>query len=123
MFHLPDLPTVGYATHKERAGSDAIMDFLRKIERDRVRLLQIVVDGRDKWRRLAGDIWRGSAIDTEAVDEMFRYLTLMAAKPIDQRRLLDARKNAARYKAVVNDIQPDIEAQLAQVKLERKWLA
>lgn len=123
MFHLPDLPVVGYATNKEREGTDAIMDFLRKTERNRLLLLQIVADGRDKWRRMAGDIWRGSAIDMEAVDEIYRYLTLLAAKPEDQRRLLDARTNAARYRDVVTSILPDIEAQLETVKLMRKWQA
>lgn len=121
MFHLPDLPNVGYATHREKVGSDAIMDFIRKTERDRLRLLQIVVDGPAKWRKVAGELWRGSAVDYEAVDEIYRYLTLMAAKAPDQRRLLDCRKNAARYKEVVKDIMPDIEAQLEQVKLMRKW--
>lgn len=121
MFRLPDLPNVGYASRKEMEGSDAIMDFVRKIERNRVILLQIVVDGPAVWRKKAGELWRGSAIDMEAVDEIYRYLTLMAAKAPDQRRLLDARKNAARYKDVVRDIMPDIEAQLEQVKLLRKW--
>lgn len=121
MFHLPDLPIVGYATRKEREGTDAIMDFLRKTERNRVLLLQIVVDGRDKWRRMAGDIWRGSAIDMEAVDEVYRYLTLLAAKPHDQRRLLDAMKNGPRYRDIVAEITPEIEAQLEMLKLQEKW--
>lgn len=121
MFRLPDLPNVGYSTRKDREGSDAIMDFVRKIERDRLRLLQTVVDGPLKWRRVAGDIWRGSAIDLEAVDEIYRYLTLMAAKPVHQRAMLDSLKNAARYKEAVRQAMPDIEAQLEQVKLMRKW--
>lgn len=121
MFRLPDLPTVGYSTRRDREGSDAIMDFVRKTERNRVLLLQIVVDGPAKWRKMAGDIWRGSAINLEAVDEIYRYLTLMAAKPLDQRALLDSMKNAARYKAAVAAAMPDIEAQLEQVKLMRKW--
>lgn len=121
MFRLPDLPNVGYSTHREKVGSDAIMDFIRKTERDRLRLLQIVVEGPDKWRKVAGDLWQGSAIEAEAVDEIYRYLTLMAAKAPDQRRLLNARKNQARYRDVVRDIMPDIEAQLEQVKLLRKW--
>jgi hypothetical protein len=123
MFHLPDLPNVGYSTRKDREGSDAIMDFVRKTERNRQLLLQIVVDGPAKWRRMAGDIWRGSAIDLEAVDEIYRYLTLMAAKPIHQRAMLDAmqRKSVAGYKAAVVEAMPDIEAQLEQVKLMRKW--
>lgn len=121
MFHLPDLPNVGYSTRRDREGSDAIMDFVRKTERNRVLLLQIVVDGSAKWRKMAGDIWRGSAIDREAVDEIYRYLTLMAAKPVHQRAMLDSMKNQARYQAAVKAAMPDIEAQLEQVKLIRKW--
>jgi hypothetical protein len=121
LFRLPDLPTTGYATRKQREGTDAIMDFLRKIERDRMRLLTVVVEGPDKWRTIAGAIFRGSAVDSEALDAMFRYLVLMAAKAPDQRRLLDTERNAAAYRDVVTSIMPDIEAQLDQLKLMRKW--
>ena len=121
MFHLPDLPNAGYSTRKDREASDAIMDFLRKIERDRVRLLTVVVDGPDKWRRVAGSIFRGSNVDSEALDAMFRYLVLMAAKPADQRRLLDTERNAAQYRDVVTSVMPDIESQLHGLLLQRKW--
>lgn len=123
MFRIPDLPIVGYATQKERIGTDAIMNFLRKIERDRERLLTIVSAGPDKWRTVARDIWRGSAVDDEKIDEIYRYLLLMAAKPQDQVRILATVNNAAQYAEVVTSIRPDIEAQLETVKLERKWLA
>ena len=57
MFHLPDLPNVGYATTREKTGSDMIMVFMREVERDRLRLLTIVVEGREKWRKVAAAVF------------------------------------------------------------------
>ena len=121
MFHLPDLPIVGYSTRKEREGTDSIMDFLRKIERDRMRLLTVVVDGPDKWRKVAGAVFRGSAVDDEAVLAMYRYLVLMAAHPRDQVALVKTEHNAAKYRDEVTRIMPGIEAQLEQMQLHQKW--
>ncbi len=121
MFHLPDLPIVGYATRKEREGTDSIMDFLRKIERERLRLLTIVCDGPDKWRKVANSVFRGSNVDDEAVLAMYRYLVLMAARPTDQVRLVQAETNAARYRDEVTRVMPDIERQLDAMQIAQKW--
>ena len=40
---LPDLPNAGYATLKQKQTSDAICEFMRQTERNRVLLLSIVV--------------------------------------------------------------------------------
>jgi hypothetical protein len=121
VFHLPDLPNAGYATARERELSDTICMFMRDIERDRFRLLTIVIDGPDKWRKACSNLWRGLGVETESVDEIYRYFTLQAARPVDQRRLLEAMKNPDKYREVVKDIMPDIEAQRETVRLVQKW--
>lgn len=121
VFHLPDLPNAGYATARERELSDTIMTFMRDIERDRLRLLTIVIEGPDKWRRVCSNLWRGLGVETESVDEIYRYFVLQAARPIDQRRLLDAMKNEHHWREIVREIMPDIEAQRETVRLVTKW--
>lgn len=116
MFHLPDLPNAGYATARERRLTDEIMVFMREIERDRLRLLTIVCEGPDKWRRVAGDIWRGLRIDSETVDEIYRYFTLQAAWPRAQRALLDTDGNRDQWNRIVRAIMPKIEAQRERLK-------
>ena len=121
MFHLPDLPNVGYATERDKTGSDQIMLFIRAIERDRLRLLTTVCEGLDKWRKVAGSIFGSTSnITTEALDEMFRYFELMAVKPETQRALLDT-KHPDEWRAVMREALEDIEAQRESVRLLRKW--
>ena len=120
-FHLPDLPNVGYATQRERTGTDQIMLFIRAIERDRLRLLTTVCDGLDKWRRIAGSIFgTSSAIADDKLDEMFRYFELMAVKPETQRALLDT-KHPDEWRAVMREAMGDIEAQRERVRLMAKF--
>lgn len=122
MFHLPDLPDVGYATRREREGTDAIMLFMRNVERNRNRLLTIVIDGREKWRKVARAAFGNAMnVDDEALDAMFDYFTLQAARPKDQRRLLDAKNNPAVWRDIVREILPDIEEQRETVRLVTKW--
>lgn len=116
MFHLPDLPIVGYATERQKRGTDQIMVFLREIERDRLRLLTIVCDGREKWRRVARGVFGTTlTIDDEALDEMFRYMELLACRPKHQRALLDT-KHPDEWRGVMRDAMPDIELQLEGVR-------
>jgi hypothetical protein len=102
-YHLPDLPNAGYATAREKALSDAIMQFMREIERDRVRLLTIVLEGREKWRRVAGDIWSGFRIGQEIglLDSIYDYFTLQAVPIQTQRALLKARQNPAKWQDIL----------------------
>jgi len=87
---LPDLPIAGYSTQREKETTDAIMFFMRGVERDRILLLSIVIDGKGKFRHLAMKQWRGLAIDHDLVDSVWEYFKLQAGEyPIQQRdRLL-----------------------------------
>ncbi len=76
--HLPDLPDAGYSTRRQKEASDAIMFFMRGVERDRFLLLSIVIDGIDKWRKTAGGVWRGLLIDRDILDSIFRYFVAQA---------------------------------------------
>jgi hypothetical protein len=118
-FHLPDLPHAGYQTSREKQLSDQIMVFMREVERDRFRLLTIVCEGPDKWRRVALDIWRGMRIDYDLVDEIYRYFTLQAAWPRAQRALLDVQGDRDRWSRIVTAIMPKIEAQREKLKAMR----
>jgi hypothetical protein len=110
MFRLPDLPIVGYATDRERQGTDAIMLFMREVERDRLKLLTIVCDGKEKWRRGAGYVF-GTAlnIDDDILDEIFWYFTLQCARPRGQWYLMKARGNSLATRAIIRMIMPHIE--------------
>ncbi len=122
MFHLPDLPTVGYATRREREGTDAIMLFMREIERDRLRLLSIVVEGRDQWRRIARQVFGTQlAIDDEALDAMYDYFTLQACRPKTQWFLLKAAKNRLVWRSLVAMVMPWLEREREKLRLMRKW--
>jgi hypothetical protein len=120
MFHLPDLPTVGYSTQRERELTDEIMMMMREIERDRARLLQIVVEGTAKWRRAAKDAF-GLRAESDALDAIYDYFTLQACPPVVQRQLLDAQHNPGKWKAIVREAMPEIEAQLEGLRLVKKW--
>jgi len=77
---LPDLPTAGYATQRERELTDAVMFFLRGAERDRLWLLSMVCDGKDKFRTVMMKAWKYLKADTELVDSVFGYLELLAGE-------------------------------------------
>ena len=119
MFRLPDIPIVGYQTRRQREGTDAIMLFMRKIERDRLRLLTIVCEGPDKWRTVASQIF-GTAlgIGTEQIDEMYRYFTLQASPPRVQAAMLEAieANDTDRYRNIVKFAMPGIEAQRERLR-------
>lgn len=119
--HLPDLPNAGYSTTRERELSDAIMMFMRDVERDRLRLLNIVIEGRDKWRQIAGNIWNGLKVETDALDEIYFYFTLQAAPPVMQRELLDARQNPPKVRDIMRRLIPALETQRETLRLQKKW--
>jgi len=86
---LPDLPNAGYSTRREKLTTDAIMYFMRGVERNRPLLLDIVLDGRAKFRRVAGHTWRGLLINTELLDSIYAYFVLQAGpQPEAQREAL-----------------------------------
>lgn len=120
-FHLPDLPAAGYSTQREKALTDSIMMFCRDIERDRVRLLTIVVQGIETWRKIAESVWNGFRIDRELTDEIFHYFELQASRPTRQRQLLAAAQNPAVWRDLMRREMPHIERAREEMRLLQKW--
>lgn len=103
-----------------------VQEFMRECERDRFRLLTIVLGGLVKWRRVAQSLWRGHRIgeDHQLLDAMFHYFELQACRPVFQRRLLEAQQNPAVWKDIMREALPDIEAQREAVRrIENGWPA
>lgn len=95
---LGDLPNAGYSTKREKELSDAIMLFMRNIERDRICLLSIVIDGRDKFRSVLLKEYRGLGLADRLCDRIFDYFVQQAGKyPIQQREALLHMDNRTRY--------------------------
>ena len=76
--HLPDLPTAGYATRREKALTDEIMFYLRELERDRFQLLRVVIAGKDECRRILKQAWRHLKADDDVCDAVYGYACLLA---------------------------------------------
>jgi hypothetical protein len=88
-YRLPDIPAAGYSTRLQKELSDALMFFLRGVERDRLLLLEIVIHGREKWRRTFLSAYRAIKADTELADAMWGYLVLLAGpNPDAQKEIL-----------------------------------
>jgi hypothetical protein len=123
MFHLPDLPTAGYATIRERELTDMVMQFMREVERDRLRLLTIVIEGKTRWRSVAGSIWRGHRIGEEhaLLDSIYDYFTLQACRPRTQMLLLRYAKNPDKWRDIVRMVMPHLERERETLRLARKW--
>ena len=123
MFHLPDIPNAGYATDRERHLSDEIMFFMRDIERDRPRLLMIVLTGLTEWRKVAGHIWRGYRIgeDHQLLDSIFHYFELQACRPRTQRVLLAAHGNPQKWRDIMRAVTPHLEREVEALRLDAKW--
>ena len=110
MFHLPDIPNVGYSTARERFGSDAIMVHMRAVERDRLLLLTIVTEGRDKWREQARKSFGYSlAIPDEILDEIYWYFFLQASRPLTQIAMIQARKRPDITQRIMATVMPHLE--------------
>lgn len=83
---LDDLPDAGFSTKREKETSDAIMFLLRAIERDRIWLLSIVIDGPDKFVDLILKQYTGLLVDRQLALTMYHYLAQQAgAFPLEQR--------------------------------------
>lgn len=90
---LPDLPSAGYSTRKQRELSDAIMFLIRGVERDRVLLLEIVLQGQKQWRRIFKSAYRAIGADDEFADAVFGYLVLLAGpNPAAQKAILEGQQ-------------------------------
>lgn len=118
---LGDIPNAGYSTDLQKQTTDTIMFYMRGVERDRVQLLAIVMDGIEKFRKLTLANWKGLAIDRDIVDSVWRYFAMQAMPTRFQQRLLQEPK---RFDKILKLAMPDIEAQAAaldQLELEKKW--
>jgi len=120
---LPDLPNNGYGTHKEKELSDAIMFFMRGMERDRLTMLNIVLGGLALWRKTARGIWRGFNVPDEPIDEIYRYFCIQASQPEYQVLMLDAikRKNVDLFRDALRHSWPSIEEQQRALAVMEKW--
>lgn len=76
--HLPDLPVAGYSTRKQRELTDAIMFFIRGLERNRLLLLNVVIAGQRLFRKRFKSAYRAVGADDEFADAVFGYLLLLA---------------------------------------------
>lgn len=91
---LGDIPNAGYDSPKQKATSDLVMFWLRNIERNRLTLLQIVTEGPEKWRKVAGKAWglhtggRTSALSTELLDKVWDYMVRLAGPNPAQQLLI-----------------------------------
>lgn len=95
---LGDLPNDGYSTRRERELSDAVMLFMRAIERDRKVLLLIVVEGPDVFRGRMLKEWRGLRPARDLVDKVFQYFVRQAGpNPLGQLEALSRMTNRERY--------------------------
>lgn len=115
--HLPDIPNAGYSTRRQRETTDAICFFMRGVERKRELLLDIVIDGREKWRGVASRVWRGLLIDKALLDSIYDYFVLQAGKdPVAQRETLRLMEKWAPQR------QPPIDPMIAEMSAEfRRW--
>jgi hypothetical protein len=77
---LDDLPNAGYSTSREKELSDTVMFFIRGAERDRLWLLSMVCDGKDKFRAVLRNAWAHLKADHELIDAVYGYLVLLAGK-------------------------------------------
>jgi hypothetical protein len=83
---LPDLPHAGYRSKTARELSDAMMFLIRGLERDRLLLLEVVINGRAKWRKAFVKAYRAIKADTEFADAVFGYLVLLAGPHPDAQK-------------------------------------
>ena len=87
---LGDLPNDGYGTKREKELSDAIMLFMRNVERDRPFLLSIVVGGKSKFRHIVGKQFKGLAPLDDLLDKMYDFFVKQAGEnPVGQLEVLE----------------------------------
>jgi hypothetical protein len=127
---LGDLPHAGYSTTRQKQTSDLVMFWLREIERNRFLLLSIVVDGWDKWRKIAGKAWdvnrggRSTAMGTDLLKLVWEYMVKLAGdNPASQLLILEGmkRREALHWDFRKATAQALVKAQIdAQIDLERE---
>lgn len=88
---LGDLPNAGFATKREKQLSDAMMFFLRSLERDgedgdRRLLLMMVIEGYDVFEPRMLRAWRAFRVTQDEIREVWRYMVRLAG-PNPQQQL------------------------------------
>ncbi len=129
---LGDLPDAGYATYRQKQTSDLVMFWLREIERNRFLLLSIVVDGWDKWRKIAGAAWdvnkggRSTAMGVDLLRLVWDYMVKLAGEnPASQLLILEGMKRREalhwdhRKATAMMLMKAQIDAQLDLAKEQR----
>ncbi len=88
--YLGELPNAGYSTRNERELSDAEMFIIRGFERDRMLLLEIVIQGFRLWRKRFVKSYRCIGATEESADQVFSYLVKLAGpNPEAQKAVLE----------------------------------
>ena len=77
---FPDLPNAGYSTYREQQLSDAMMFFIRGVERDRAFHLMIVIEGYDLFLTRMRATWKAFGVSDDDIRGTFRYLVTMAGR-------------------------------------------
>lgn len=120
---LPDLPNAGYATKAQKELTDAVMFLIRGIERDRLFLLEVVLQGKWLWRKRFVHEFKAIKADDDLADAVFGYLVLLAGpNPEAQQAILEGQmrqqaveaydkrlatklKGAKNYREILEDIK------------------
>lgn len=110
---LPDLPNAGYSTVRERMLSDSVCMIMREMERNRLRLINVVLGGLDRWKRFAmKDLGRELRPDDELLTCMFRHFELWAVADWDlQQKMLRHAKNPDKWRECMREAWPGLLAQ------------
>ncbi len=103
---LPDIPHDGMQTRREKELHDVIQQFCREMERDRICLLSIVIDGKHKWRKVAKDKCAGLRISDDLCDEIFAWFVAVAGpNPMMQRDSLLRLSQVSPIQKVMRDTE------------------
>jgi len=124
MFHLPEIPNVGYATNRAKETTDAIMFFMRGVERDRVKLLDIVIHGVERFVKIGRAELRGAEIDEDVLRSVWRYFALQAMRTDYQQDVMRRPHDLFHFNNVLKRAMPDIERQaqaLEEDAIRKKW--
>ena len=77
---LPEKPNAGFATSAQKLLSDSISQLITDLERNRLLLLEVVIGGRDRFRKSFKSAYRFAKADDEAADAVYGYLELLGKR-------------------------------------------
>jgi len=124
---LPDLPNAGYSTRRERELTDAIMFLVRGFERERLLLIETVLQGQMLWRKRFIRAFRAIHADETLADAVFGYFVLLAGpNPAEQLLILhgqmqlEERLTWDKRKSSATQLRAAQRASMADLKLAMK---